>query len=230
MPLSLQSRRIGEITVVTCSGRIVEGPESAALREHLEGPSQDPCVVLNFGAVDFIDSSGLGLLVRLLTRSRAAGGDLKVCEVSSRIREVLRITRLDTLFEMPPSEAEAVQAFYRRGASTPTTRRLGTDILCIGRSADVQAYVRELLGTAGYGVMTVSNLSDAMTLIKATRPKLVVIAADLSDAGASRAREAFRNIDPALATIELPADFSGGDAGLAAERLLDQVRTTMREG
>jgi len=229
MPLSLQNRRIGDITVVTCSGRIVEGPQSDALRQHLEGLSQDPCVVLNLGGVDFIDSSGLGLLVRLLTRSRAAGGDLKLCEVSSRIREVLRITRLETLFEMPASEAEAVQAFYRLGASTPTSRRLGTDILCIGRSADVQAYVRELLGTAGYGVMTVSNLSDAMTLIKATRPKLVVIGADLSNPGDSRALQAFRNIDPTLATIELPADFSGHDAGEAAEHLLQQVRATMRE-
>jgi anti-sigma B factor antagonist len=229
MSLSLQDRRIGDVTVVTLTGRIVEGPASAALRQHLEGLAQHPCVVLNFGGVDFIDSSGLGLLVRLLTRSRAAGGDLKLCEVSSRIREVLRITRLDTLFEMPNSEALAVQAFYQHGASTPASRRLGTDILCIGRSVDVQAYVRELLGTAGYGVMTVSNLSDALTLIKATRPKLVVMGADLFNAGDSRAREAFRGVDPTLAMIELPADFSGHDAGVAAERLLDQVRTTLRD-
>jgi anti-sigma B factor antagonist len=229
MPLTLHSRRIGDITVVTCSGRIIEGSESASLRQHLEGLAQDPCVVLNLGAIDFVDSTGLGMLVRLLTRSRTVGGDLKLCDVSSRIREVLRITRLDTLFDILDSEAEAIQPFYQRGTSTSTSRDLKTDILCIGRSADVQAYVRELLGKAGYGVLTVTTLSDAITLLKATRPKLAIIATERSNAGDTRTVDALKRINPTLATIELPADFSGHDAGTAGERLLDDVRATLRD-
>jgi anti-sigma B factor antagonist len=227
MPLSLHSRQIGDVTVVRCSGRIIEGPESAALKDHLAELSRDPFVVLNLGEVDFVDSSGLGLLVRLLTRSHAAGGDLKLCAVRPRIREVVRITRLDTLFELPASEDDAVQAFYRQTASKTTSRRLGTQILCVGRSADVQAYLRELLGAAGYGVMAVGNVADALTLAKATRPKLVVIAIDGSGASDTRVVETFRNLEPALATIALPADFSGHDAGEAGERLLNQVRTIL---
>ena len=229
MPLSLQSRRVGDITVVTCSGRIVEGPESAALQQSLALLSQNPCVVLNLADVNFIDSSGLGLLVRLLTRSRAAGGSLRLCAVPPRISDVLRITRLDGLFDTHVSEAEAVGAFYQRGSSTPASRGLGAEILCVGRSADVQAYVRELLGHAGYGVMTVSNLSDALTLLKAMRPRVVVIGADLCLTGGIRAADSFKSIDATLSTIELPADFSGHDAGEAAERLLHQIRTTMSD-
>jgi anti-sigma B factor antagonist len=213
MPLSLQSRRVGDITVIACGGRIVEGAESAALQQHLNLLSHDPCLVLNLAGVEFIDSSGLGLLVRLLTRSRAAGGTLRLCAVPARIAEVLRITRLDKLFDTHASEADAI----------------GTEILCVGRSADVQAYVRELLGHAGYGVMAVSTLADALTLIKATRPRVVVIGADVDLASGIRAVDTFKSIDATLATIELPADFSGHDAGEAAERLLHQIRTTMTD-
>jgi anti-sigma B factor antagonist len=230
MPLSMQSRRVGHITVITCSGRIVEGPESAALQESFSLLSHHPYVVLNLADVTFIDSSGLGLLVRLLTRSRAAGGTLRLCAVPKRIAEVLKITRLDNLFDTHASEADAIGAFYQRGSSLSAARRVGTEILCVGRSADVQAYVRELLGHAGYGVMTVSSLSDALTLLKATRPKVVVIGADVCvSTGGVRAADTFKSIDAAVATIELPADFSGHDAGAAAERLLDQIRTTMSD-
>jgi anti-sigma B factor antagonist len=229
MLLSLQSRRVGHITVISCSGRIVEGPESAALQQHLGLLSHDPCVVLNLGDVNFIDSSGLGLLVRLLTRSRAAGGAIRLCAVPPRIADVLRITRLDKLFDTHASEADAIGAFYRHRSSAPATRRIGTEILCVGRSADVQAYVRELLGHAGYGVMAVSSLSDALTLLKATRPRVVVIGADLSVSGDIRAVDTFKSIDATLATIELPPDFSGHDAGEAADRLLHQIRTCMSD-
>ena len=93
MPLSVQSRRVGDITVMMCRGRIVEGSESSALQQHVGVPSQDPCIVLNLCDVDFIDSSGLGLLVRLLTRCRAAGGDLKLCAVPGRIDDRVALAR-----------------------------------------------------------------------------------------------------------------------------------------
>ena len=227
MPLSVQSRPVGDVIVITCRGKIIEGFESAELQQHVGVQSHDRCMVLNLCDVDFIDSSGLGLLVRLLTRCRAAGGDLKLCAVPGRVRDVLKITRLQTLFEIHAAEGDAVHAFYERGASTRAPGRLKTEILSVGRSADVQAYVRELLGHAGYGVMTVTSLSDAITLVKATRPKLLVLASDVCHASDSRAVATLKGIDATLSTIELEGDFSGHDAGEAAERLLDRVRTAL---
>src|SRR5262245_54249690 len=109
MPLALRSRRIGDVTVVTCDGRIVGGAESAALLEHLDRLiATDPHVVLHLGGVEFIDSAGLGLLARCLTRAQNAGGSLKVCAVSSKVAEALRITRLQSVFHPYETEADAI--------------------------------------------------------------------------------------------------------------------------
>lgn len=225
MSLLLQSRRVGDIAVVQCSGRIVEGADAAALQQHVNQlfPYGPAYVILDLGEVDFIDSSGLGCLVRLLTRTQAAGGNVKLCAVSAKIGEVLKMTRLTTIFESYESEVDAVAAFYQRGTGAGAVSRFKTDILCVEGSDDVLAYVRELLGQSGYGVMTARNLPDALTLLQATRPKLVVISAELRAARNTRTAQTFNGLADALSVVELPADFSSHDAGEAARRLLEQV-------
>ena len=231
MPLSLQSRRVGDITVVTCTGRIVEGQESAALQRHLDDLlPYDPYIILDLGGVPFIDSSGLGLLVRFLTRMRTANGGLKLCAVPDKIGEVLRVTKLGTIFESHASEADAISAFYQPAASTAESFRFNTDILCVEQSADVLAYIRELLNQAGYGVMTASNLPDALILLQATRPKLLVVGTKLGGALATRTAEIFNRRAGRPSVVELPADFSSHDAGEAGRQLLDQVRVVMSAG
>ena len=225
MPVSLDSRRVGDVTVVMCSGRIVEGVESIALQQLLDDLLQDgPYLLLHLGGVDFIDSSGLGLLVRYATRTRNAGGTLKLCALSPRIDDVLRVTHLAKVLEAHQSEAEAITAFYQQAGSGAGASRFHTDILCVDVSANMQAYVRELLGQAGYGVLTAGNLPDALILLQATRPKLVIIDAGLRLVRGTHAADEFNRLTDALAVIELPADFSTRDAGQAAQGLLDQVR------
>src|SRR5437867_9917496 len=93
VPLSFRSRPVGDITVVECSGRIVEGAESARLQQHLHDLLfVNPHILLHLGAVDFIDSSGIGLLVRFHARMQYAQGNLKICAASAKINEVLRVT------------------------------------------------------------------------------------------------------------------------------------------
>jgi len=223
VPLSFQSRRVGDITVVECSGRIVQGAESAQLQQHVDDLLPvNRHILLHLGEVDFIDSSGVGLLVRLLTRLQNAHGDLKLCTVSSKIVEVLRITKLNTIFDSYESEAEAIAGFYRRSKS-PDRPFLAANILCVETSADVLAYVRELLRHAGYAVVTTGNLPDALTLLTATRPKLVVIGANLRATRDTRTAETFNRLADALSVIELPATFSSDDAGEAGRRLVSQV-------
>lgn len=231
MPLALESRRVGDITVVKCSGRIVEGTESAALQQQLNALfPREPYIVLHLSEVQFIDSSSLGLLTRLLARARNANGSLKLCAVSPKIDEVLRVTKLRTVFDSYESEAAAIASFYERAKAPDAPYRFDTDILCVETSADVLAYVRELLGQAGYGVMTAGNLPDALTLLRATQPKLVVIGADLRSSRATESAERFNRLVDALPVVKLPADFSRHEAGEAGQQLLDQVRTTMNAG
>jgi anti-sigma B factor antagonist len=219
------SHRVGDITVLKCSGRIVDGEESAALQEHVDALiPESPSIVLDLGGIDFIDSRGLGVLVRLLSHVRVAGGDLKLCSVPARVTEILKITRLRTIFDSHESEGAAIAAFYARAQTTSAAEHLASDILCVHSSPDVLAYLGELLRQAGYGVMTSTNLPDALMLLKAARPPLVVISAELQAARGTRTVDAFHELAAARPVVELPADFSHLEAGEAAERLLDRVR------
>jgi anti-sigma B factor antagonist len=225
MPISLQHRRVGDITIVTCAGRIVEGAESVALQSRLDELLEDvPLLVLHLGAVDFLDSSGLGLLVRYVTRAQNAQGSLKFCALSPKIVEVLAITHLLPIFESYESEADAISAFFRRGAGGGATTRLRTDVLCVDGSADVQAYVRGLLAQAGFGVLTAGNLPDGLILLQATAPKVVIMDAAFRETTGTRAAEKFNALADTHTVIVLSADFSRQDAGEAGQRLLDQVR------
>ena len=147
MALVLDSRRVGDVTVIRCSGRIVDGDESAQLVEHTAHLfPHEPYVVLDVGAVEFVDSGGLGLLVRLRSRAQNAGGDVTLCNVPPRIAEILRVTRLQSVFGTHASEADAIAAFYRDAKAAATSPdRLTTDVLCVAPSLDVIAYVREVL-------------------------------------------------------------------------------------
>ena len=136
------------------------------------------------------------------------------------------MTRLNTIFESYESEADALAASYQRARAVGESFRKA-DILCVEKSADVLAYVRELLRQAGYDAITTANLVDALTLLTATRPKLVIIGADLRSATNTRAAETFNGLADALSVIELPPDFSSQDAGEAGRQLLDQVRAIM---
>ena len=100
VPLSLNTREVGKVTIVRCSGRIASG-ETEVLHAHIVDLLRDRSdIVLHLGEVVFIDSSGLGMLVRLLTSTRSARGDLKLCQVPEVVHKVLKITNLTTLFDI----------------------------------------------------------------------------------------------------------------------------------
>src|ERR1700736_2218878 len=121
MRLSLDTRQVGRVTIVRCNGRIVAGNESESLRAHVTWLLRDRrAIVLHLGDVGFIDSSGLGTMVRSLTSTRQARGDMKLCNVPEHVRKVLELSHLTNLFEAHESEEKAVAAFYHRGARAET--------------------------------------------------------------------------------------------------------------
>ncbi len=226
--LSVESRRVGDVIVVTCVGRVVEGDEAAVLEQHVTSLlPDDSLIVLNWQDVNYIDSGGIGLVVRLLNRARTARGDLKLCAVSERVREVLKITRLDKVFDLHDTEASAIAAFRRPPVPADIPTRLDFDILCVQEAADVGAYAGEILRQAGYHVITLDNLPDALMLFKGSRPKLVVISAELRAARGTWTAQTFNVLTGSVPVIELPSDFSGRDAGEAGRALLDQVRAAL---
>jgi anti-sigma B factor antagonist len=222
LSLTLQSRCVGDVTVVTCSGRIVAGEESKSLQVCLDRLlPESPHVLLHLGAVDFIDSGGLGLIARYLTRPQDRRGTLKVCAVSSKIDDVLRITRLKSVFQPYATEADSIADIHRSGHGVDAFDN--PDVLCVDASPDVLTYLRELLKEAGYRTLTAANIPDALILLKATHPKIIVIGAEMRTAGTKSAAE-FNTIARARQVVELPAGFSGQDAGEAAEQVLQALR------
>ena len=222
--LVVADRRVGDVTIVTCRGRLVAGPDSEALERHLKALMPiNPHLVLHLGEVDFIDSGGLGLLVRWLTRAQNAYGDLKVCAVSPKIDEVLRVTRLASMFQAYDTEAAAITD-AQRSARGLDPGSLHPSALCVDQSQDVLAYLRELLKKAGYRVVTAANLPDALILLTATHPNVIVVSAELRAATGTRAADEFHRLANAAAVVELPPGFSGQDAGEAAEQVLQAVQ------
>jgi anti-sigma B factor antagonist len=227
MPLALKTREVGKVTVVQCSGRIVAGSAAESLRSQLtvrmKGQTR---FVLHLGDVQFIDSSGLGMMVRLLTVTRKSQGDLKLCSVSGTIQKLLEMTNLHKLFEIHESEESAISAFYQRGARSENAVVSGPMVLCIDQSSEVLAYLRELLKRGGYEVHTSSSLPDAMILLRAMRPAILLRGPNL--AASQGTRQAFEEICDRMVVIELGAEFSTLHAGEAGTALLAGIRARLQ--
>jgi len=224
--LSLETREVGRVTIVHCNGRIVAGGESESLRAHITWLLRDRrSIVLHLGEVGFIDSSGLGTIVRTLTSTRQARGDLKLCNVPDHVRRVLELSHLTSLFDTHESEEKAVAAFYKPGARAETPALTGRSILCLDSNADVLAYLRELLRRAGYDVHTSSHLRDALILMRVTRFDLLLTGPDVTASPA--AQQAFQVACANLPVVELGSDFSTRDAGEACAGLLEKMKAKL---
>lgn len=224
MSLTLQSRCVGDVTVVTCSGRIVAGEESRSLQVYLDQLLPEAQhVLLHLGAVEFIDSGGLGLIARYLTRPQDRRGTLSVCAISPKIDDVLRVTRLKAVFQPFETEADSIAGIHRGSRGLDASFE-NPDVLCVDQSTDLLTYLREVLKEAGYRTLTAANMPDALILLKATRPRIVVIGAELRAASGTLAAQEFNSIAGAGAIVELPPGFSGQDAGDAAQQVLQAVR------
>ena len=113
MSVKLNSRQVGEVSVVDVAGRITLGEGSSALRDLLREmvSKGQKKILLNLGDVSYIDSSGIGELVSGFTTVTNSGGDLKLLNLNKRVKDLLQITKLYTVFDVHEDEAGAIRAF-----------------------------------------------------------------------------------------------------------------------
>jgi anti-sigma B factor antagonist len=111
--MTLTERRLGEVTVLDLKGRLVLDEGDAVLRDWLGRLIQEGRfkIVLNLGAVSYIDSCGIGVLIAKFVSFRRNGGDLRLLHVTPRGRHLLEISKLVDVFRIFDSEAEAVSSF-----------------------------------------------------------------------------------------------------------------------
>ena len=237
MQLTLQSQVMDDVLVIRCQGRIGAGAEVEALQAELEKQTKIAGtnflkvkrVVLQLAEADFIDSSGLGALVRLYGVLRAAGGDLKLCQLSPFVLRVLQITNLLSIFVTYSSEREAIEAFSK--AQRSPHEALGssrTRIVCIDTSSDLLAYVSALFKSSGYDILTSRRLGVATTLVHATRPRVVICGPGVLELPTCEAAlERFRQSGPNVEILLLPSGFSTAEAGQAGVDLVNRVRSLL---
>lgn len=113
MSVKLTTRQVGDVTVIDVAGRITLGEGSSVLRDALRDlvSKNQKKILLNLGDVSYIDSSGIGELVSGFTTVTNSGGALKLLNLNKRVKDLLQITKLYTVFDVHEDEAGAIRSF-----------------------------------------------------------------------------------------------------------------------
>lgn len=111
MPVS--TRKVGDVTILDLSGKIMIGVGDVALREAVQGALDGGAkkILLNMRDTTTIDSSGIGEMVMSYTSATNRGGRLKLTSLPPKVHDILHITQLITVFEVFDDEGEAVASF-----------------------------------------------------------------------------------------------------------------------
>lgn len=114
MGFSASTRQLGDVTIVDVRGRftLIEGEAVHELLEDLYTDGKTK-IVLNLRDVTYLDSSGVGMLMRALYSARKNNAELRAVDLSSRVNEVLRLAQLHKVFADFPDEASALRDFGR---------------------------------------------------------------------------------------------------------------------
>ena len=116
--MKTESRQMRGVAILDLSGRIVLGEGSAALRDAIRdlAASGQKLILLNLADINYIDSSGLGELVASFATIRRQGGQLKLLKLTTRVHDLMQVTKLYTVFEVYDSESEAIDSFAKEAA------------------------------------------------------------------------------------------------------------------
>jgi anti-sigma B factor antagonist len=111
--MQIDQRAVGDVVVLDLKGKITLGEGDELLKDKVNSLVNQghKKIVLNLAEVPYIDSAGLGEIVRTYTTVSRQGGSLKLLNLTKRITDLLSITKLLTVFETFDSEKEAVGSF-----------------------------------------------------------------------------------------------------------------------
>ncbi len=115
--MQIHQRQVGDVTIIDINGKMTLGEGDELLRDKVNSLLQQgqKKMVLNLAEGPYIDSAGLGEVVRTYTTVSRQGGALKLLNLTKRIQDLLAITKLLTIFETFDTEADAVKSFSSTG-------------------------------------------------------------------------------------------------------------------
>ncbi len=111
--MQIDERVVGDVTILDLKGKMTLGEGDELLREKVSSlvSQGQKKLIMNLDGVPYIDSAGLGEIVRTYTTVSRQGGKLKLLNLTKRIEDLLSITKLLTVFEVYEDEAEALQSY-----------------------------------------------------------------------------------------------------------------------
>jgi anti-sigma B factor antagonist len=111
--MEIAERTVSDVTILDLKGKMTLGEGDELLKDKINSllAAGRRKLLLNLEGVPYIDSAGLGEVVRTYTTVSRQGGSLKLLNLTKRIEDLLSITKLLTVFETFDSEAEAVQSY-----------------------------------------------------------------------------------------------------------------------
>jgi anti-sigma B factor antagonist len=113
--MKIEERAVDGVTILDLHGKMLIGEGDELLREKINQLVENGTekIVLNLAEVPYVDSAGLGEIVRCYTTVSRKNGKLKLLHLTKRIHDLLSITKLLTVFETYDTEEEAVKSFKK---------------------------------------------------------------------------------------------------------------------
>ncbi|MFN7945499.1 MAG: STAS domain-containing protein [Blastocatellia bacterium] len=111
--MTITERKSGDVTILDVEGKILLGEGDVQLKKKIDEllERKESKLLLNLASVPYMDSGGLGEIVRSYTTVKRAGGELKLLNATQRIQDLLTITKLYTVFDVHDNEDAAVKSF-----------------------------------------------------------------------------------------------------------------------
>jgi anti-sigma B factor antagonist len=111
--MQIEERNVGDVVVLDLKGKVTLGAGDELLKDKVNSLVNQGHrkIVLNLADVPYVDSAGLGEIVRTYTTVSKNGGSLKLLNLTKRITDLLAITKLLTVFETVDTESDAVRSF-----------------------------------------------------------------------------------------------------------------------
>jgi anti-sigma B factor antagonist len=110
--MQIATRQLGDVAVLDISGRITLGEGNVMLRDVVRelADKGNQKIVLNLSEVQYVDSSGVGELVKTHTTMRNKGGQLRLVNLNQRVNDLLQLTKLSSVFDIDRDEATALRS------------------------------------------------------------------------------------------------------------------------
>ena len=224
MQLTLQTRFVGNVYIIHCTGRVVLGPEVTALEAALEDGVQHlfNLFVLSLDELTRLDSIGVGLLVRFAERIRQRGGDLRLAAPPAFLTKLLDLTQISKSIHSFPTDEDAILSYLRQPSpeNEAARQKTGPRVLFVDESADLCVFVRTILQRQGFNVRFSCFAGDVRVLLMVDSTDYLLVGPGTFQRPAETFLKQLSMLAPKAIPLRLPDDFKTRDAEDAANTLL----------